>query len=279
MRTLPFVKPIDVTNTDGIFIDCRLASDNEPERRIWKMTVRTDSSRGEQVYQSQFQIPASNTTEIESGDGSWKRIKVPFDSFQLVRGPRLIIDGPKLNTTGGLFQIGMTMSKFLMRENTTTLENFRPGFFELQIERIGLFKNDPVALSSTPSSMQVDALSKKEAARKRPIIFRTILPVVKFLFSESAKRRKQAMKILMEKRDLSWFDAIMFAIKNRAKGSGMPSSILRSSGIIAVDAFRIAVKQLLKICLLLPLNLLRKTVLFVKKNIFRMEIKQLPAME
>lgn len=45
-RSKAFFDPINVTLSDGIFIDCRLASDKDTEKRIWKLTVRTDKARG-----------------------------------------------------------------------------------------------------------------------------------------------------------------------------------------------------------------------------------------
>ena len=66
---------------------------------------------------------------------------VPFDDFRMVRGPRLVPDGPRLDVSGGVYQIGMTLSKFRMAVDTTEIENFRPGYFELRIRRIGFYGN------------------------------------------------------------------------------------------------------------------------------------------
>lgn len=142
MRTLPFKETLDVSNQDGVYVNCKLASDDEPERRVWKLTVRTDTSRGEQVYQAMFDLAKA------SKDGSMTMVKVPFSSFQLVRGPRLVPDGPPLDTKGGLFQLGMTMSKFKIGEMTTELENFRPDFLickclKLDFTKMYLWKKVP----------------------------------------------------------------------------------------------------------------------------------------
>ena len=82
MRTLPFKETLDVSNQDGVYVNCKLASDDEPERRVWKLTVRTDTSRGEQVYQAMFDLAKA------SKDGSMTMVKVPFSSFQLVTESR-----------------------------------------------------------------------------------------------------------------------------------------------------------------------------------------------
>lgn len=275
MRTLPLVSPLNASLADGIFLDGRLASDDEPERRVWKMTVRTDNSRGEQVYQSQFEIPR--------GSDSFKRIEIPFDSFRLVRGPRLIVGGPPLNTTGGLYQIGMTMSKFLMNENTTMIENFRPGFFDLHLERIGFFSNDsPSTVSSTYSSkspITVQTLSKKDANKKRPLILKLLLPIAKLFFSEKANRRRSAMKILREKRGMSREKAIIYGIKSRAKARGLVASIFKTGSILSVDVVRAVAIQVLKVCFLLPIRVFRKAIRWIQKYVLRMKLKELPTLE
>jgi hypothetical protein len=95
MRTRPFREPLDASGSQGLFVDCRLASDDEPERRVWKITCRVDESRGEMVYQAAFPMPRG---------AEFSRVFVPFDDFQLVRGPRVVPGGPKLNVSNGIYQ-------------------------------------------------------------------------------------------------------------------------------------------------------------------------------
>lgn len=184
-RTLPFEQPLKVgSNSQGIYLRCRFTSDDEPQRRVWKLTTRTEASRGEQLYQATFEIQRSN---------EWQIVLVPFSSFAQVRGPRLIPDAPPLNTTGGLYQIGMTMSKFQMGANATEIPNFRPGFFELQLAEVGVYSSG--TSSSTikmPDDSGVDlgaatpvkTLSKEEVDKKRPVILKILSPVFKILFNE-----------------------------------------------------------------------------------------------
>jgi len=176
LRTLPFENSLNVADVDGFYLDVRLASDNEPERRAWKMTTRVKPDRGEQLYQSMFNFPQDADCQ------EWSRVKVPFSSFKLVRGPRMVPGGPPLDVTGGLYQIGMTMSKFGLAENTTEIENFRPGFFELQIKEIGVYKDqNDIKLDDlvTPK-----VLSKDEASKRRPLVVKLLLPVSKLFFTE-----------------------------------------------------------------------------------------------
>lgn len=264
MRSLPFTSPLNATGEEGVYLDCQLVSDDEAERRNWKMTVRTDSSRGEQVYQCEYDLQKAMDEAKEKGDddGGWARVLVPFDKFQQVRGPRLIPDGPPLNVTGGIFQIGMTLSKFVMGQNTTELENFRPGFFNLHIQRIGFYNNDNVAPVVKTSSNVPDTLSKKEAEKKRPLLLKMLLPVAKLFFSEKANRRKSAMRILREERNMSRGKAILFGIQSRKTSMGSFPSIIKTMGILSVDACRAVILSVLKIVLLYPLRVIG---MFVKK--------------
>lgn len=297
MRTLPFQdKPLlkeakDQENTDGLYLEVKLNSDDEPQRRMWKVTVRTDSSRGEMVYQAPFDLAAFAQVSKEKGE-EWTRVKVPFEEFQLVRGPRLIVDGPKLDLEGGIFQIGMTLSKFKIAVNTTVLEDFRAGYFELLIRQIGFYKDEVVeeasevegaegeesevteaveqtleqAVKQAVKEIEVpDTLSKKEAEKKRPLPLKLLLPIAKLLFSENANRRKSAMGILRNKRKMTRSQAILFGMKSRAKSIGWIPSIGKTVGILSVDSARAIVKNFLKVLFLLPLRLVGKVVLVVKK--------------
>jgi hypothetical protein len=175
MRTLAFEEPLQVgKNADGFYVDCRLTSDSEPERRVWKMTTRTERSRGEELYQAQFTLPKNNT------NGQWARIQIPFSNFRLVRGPRMVQGGTPLNTTGGIYQIGLSLSKFQLSQNTSEIENFRPGFFELQLKTIGVYSNSATSLQLS----EPNTLSPEEAKRRRPIIVKALSPVLNLLFSE-----------------------------------------------------------------------------------------------
>ena len=264
MRTLPFTVPLNATGYDGVYICCQLASDDEADRRMWKLTVRTDSSRGEQVYQSQFDLQKEIDAAKASG-GKWAEVKVPFDSFQLVRGPRLIPNGPRLDVSGGIYQIGMTLSKFKMAVNTTQLENFRDGFFEMRIKEIGFYEEGAqYAASDIPVP---DTLSKKEAESKRPLLLKMLLPVAKVFFSEQANRRRSAMRILREERGLSRGQAIRFGVRTRTKTLGLLPSLFKTGAILSIDSFRAVMLNILKIVLVYPLRLIGKTVRAVKKTL------------
>jgi hypothetical protein len=294
VRTLPFANnttggggaALNATDKEGIYMDCNLVSDDEAYRRVWKMTVRTDSSRGELVYQAEYDlqhaleeakrkaVKADSAEEEDAQSSSWARVRIPFDNFQQVRGPRLVPDGPKLDLSGGIYQIGMTLSKFKMARNTTELEEFRPGYFELRIRRIGFYqsdKNDNMVLpavmeESSSSNLVPDTLSKEEAAKKRPLLLKLLLPVAKLFFSEQANRRKSAMRILREERSMSRVRAILFGVQCRKKSvGGILPSIVETTRILSIDIFRAVIKNVFKVVLVFPLRLVGSLVTKVKK--------------
>lgn len=275
MRTLPFTTPLNATGQEGVYLDCNLVSDSEADRRIWKMTVRTDSSRGEMVYQSEYDLQQAldeaklKKSDANDDDGSWARVLVPFDKFQQVRGPRLVPDGPALNVTGGIFQIGMTLSKFQMAQNTTELDNFRPGFFDMHIQSIGFYNKESDSTTSTTaatSSNVPDTLTKKEAEKKRPVLLKLLLPLAKIFFSEKANRRKSAMRILREERNMTRPQAILFGCRMRKKSmGGAVPSIFKTMSILSIDVFRAVVKNALKVVLVYPLRAVGSLIRAVKQ--------------
>lgn len=258
-RTLPFEEPLQVNkNAEGLFVDCRLTSDDEPERRVWKVSTRTERSRGEELYQAEFELPKAPSDKTE-----WSRVQLPFNDFQKVRGARYVPDAEKMNVSSGIYQIGLTLSKFVLAQNMTELENFRAGFFELQIKSIGVyFPSEKQDVVSAPKT-----LSKEEMERKRPLALKLLLPAAKLFFSEQSQRRKSAMRILREKRGLSRARAILFGIGVRNSGkSNVFVSILQAIGIVGVDTFRFIVGKGLRYTIFLPLGLINRLRKIFKKS-------------
>jgi len=255
-RTNPFAEPLLTGDSDGLYVQCRLVSDDEPERRVWKLTTRTKPDRGELLYQAPFDFTSKDRE-------NWTTVKVPFDTFRFVRGPRMIPDGPPLDLSKGLYQIGMTMSKFAFGVNTTELENFRDGFFELQIKEIGLYKRitQEASQAATATATAVAApkvLTKVEAKKQRPLLLKVLLPLSKIFFSEQSQRRKSAMRILREERKLSPAAAIWWGFRSRAASFGVIPSLAKTISILLVDTFRKTIATALKIIFLYPIQLLRK---------------------
>lgn len=239
-RTMPFQEPLAVGDAKGLYLDCRFSSDDEPERRVFKISTRTERSRGEELYQSEFMVPAGQ---------EWTRIQIPFDDFQKVKMSTFVPDAEKMDVSEGIFQIGLTLSKFMLSQNMKELETFRPGYFELQVKSIGVYNTKEEAMS-TPETM-----SETEMKKNRPLIVKVILPLTKLFFSEQANRRKAAMQILREKRGLSRGSAIHYGIVVRSMKSGQFMSTMQAVAIVAIDSFRSVSGGLLKYGLLKPLKL------------------------
>lgn len=172
-RTNPFESALMVpTNATGLYVDMKLVSDDEPERRVWKVTTRTRPDRGEQLYQAPIAWTSSDCAEFT-------KYKVPFEAFQLVKGAKRITDGPPLNYTSGLFQLGMTLSKFALDGE---LKNFKDGVFQVLIREIGFYYEVTNENDVQSNNIKLDILSKAEAKKKRPVILKIMLPITKILF-------------------------------------------------------------------------------------------------
>jgi hypothetical protein len=197
-RTLPFKDgvPLRVVaenesddgtlSRDGFYLTVRMTSDNEPDRRVWKLSTRVENNpRTEQLYQSDFEVPKQDETSDGAFGNEWKTILLPFSGFRQVRGPRLMENAPAFDPSGGLYQVGMTLSKFQMATNMTEFQNFRPGYFELQIKEIGVYKAKGATSDAATSSIELPAtLTKKEADDNRPAALKILFPILKLFFNE-----------------------------------------------------------------------------------------------
>lgn len=267
IRTLPFAEPLNITDNkaQGFYLTCRLQSDNEPERRSWKMSTRTKPDRGEQLYQAKFTLgPTKDTTANE-----WSTVTVPFDQFRLVRGPRAVPNSPPLNVSGGIYQIGLTMSKFGIGENITEVENFRDGPFELQIKDIGIYSSSSSPASTSSVVAENVALpkiiTKEEAQKQRSLLLKLLLPIGKLFFSEQSQRRKVAMTFLTTKRNMSRIQAILFGLRSRAASVGWMRSLARTACILCTDSLRSVLFWAIRLIVVYPIKLLFFVVKTAKK--------------
>ena len=206
-RTLPFVEPLNLTGFSGLYITCALTSDQDADRRVWKVVLRTkDGTRGEVVYQAPFKINPRLS--------GLQRILVPFDAFKLVRGPRLVPNAPPVDSsaTGTIYQIGLTASKFEMSAVPKELPNFRSGYFQLDIGEIGAYARDEkaeVADAEAPASLSAD-----EKMAGQPVAVKTLRRVLNVFFNERLRRRGRASDMLAE-RGLTRRDRARFGFRVR----------------------------------------------------------------
>ena len=272
-----------------------MVSDNEPERRVWKLSTRTKPDRGERLYQAPFEItkrPSANmsTTPFNNDDDNemeWQTIRVPFDRFRLVRGPQVVTNGLPLNVSAGIYQLGMTMSQFVFAAATTTndshanttsttriettLPNFRDGYFELHIEEMGVYRtrtsNVTVKVEPDAALLPLNVLSKVETKEKRSVLVKALFVVAKLFFSEQSQRRKSTLRILRNKYNMTRYQAIVWGFQRRlissssriAKLQRIVSSMVETLSILMIDTIRSVLSLSIKLCLFYPLRLMTKT--------------------
>ena len=301
----------DDDDTGGFYIKCRLVSDNEPERRVWKLTTRTKPDRGELLYQAPFEIAKRGSIRSSSGTSrsssmfddvmsveqemiEWQTIHVPFDRFRLVRGPQVVENGPPLNVSAGIYQLGMTMSQFIFAADTPnqnnntantrtekTLPNFRDGYFELHIEEMGVYSttsNSKSSLAVQPESRPLKVLSKGETKEKRSVLLKVLFVVAKLFFSEQSQRRKSTLRILRNKYNMTRFQAIRWGFQRRLvqsesshvslfrKLQRIMSSTMETVSILSIDTIRSILSLSIKLFLFYPLRLVTTTLGLFKPN-------------
>ena len=276
VRTLPFREKLQVDFAEGLYVKCRLSSDKDTDKRVWKITTRTEESRGEQLYQAMFDIPPPLLDDDDDDDDNveWATVQIPFSNFTLVRGARKVKDGKPFDAENGIFQIGFTMSKFKIGENMTELEGFRPGFFELQFKEIGLYSRSPVELVGGDLPNTVNALSKAEALQKRPLMLKILSPIFKIVFlTEKQKRRQAAVKQLTEKRGMSRWRATRLGVKWRVKQQGLFKATFNLTRIVVGDALRLLLRSILRYGVFFPLRFFNQAIATVKKILKMSSVK------
>jgi hypothetical protein len=139
----------------------------------------------------------------------------------------------------------------------TEVENFRDGFFELQIKQIGVYRNQS---SLVPHSVSVPKVFTSEEAKKRaPILLKLLRPVGVLFFTEASQRRKVAMKLLRTKRTMSRGQAMLLGLRTRAASSGWISSLAKMTAILFADGMRSIGLVALRISVIYPVRVARKT--------------------
>lgn len=232
-RTRTFETPLNLSGAKGIYITCRLASDDDVARRAWKLALRTDASRGEVVYQAPFVPPPG---------GDLQTIYVPFSDFRLVRGPVAVPDAAPLTASGveAVYQLGFTASKFVIGERMTPLDGFRNGSFQLDIGELGAYAEGLDTASRARfegTAVAPAALPEAEARRRRPFVEKLLRPVFRALFSEERRRKKRAAKLLTERgASKIQLSSMGWRFKRNLRGYSLAGTLLRTSR----DAFAAA---------------------------------------
>ena len=254
-RSRPFLNgPINGSPFEGVYLRVRFISDDQPGRRTFKVTVRDDDTRGEFVHQAMFQV--------DKGGNDFQLVKVPFDSLLSVRGPVLNARGSPFDKSK-IFQVGVVISKFMISESMETIDDFRDGFFSMDVKDIGFYGGD--GGSGQPGELASETIAEGDAKRPMPVVI--LSPIFKLFFNEKSRRRRAAyLKLLERKRTRSStkFPRLSLtsnSFKSRCKSYGKASATMTYSKRFAADGVKFILGKALKVGVFYPV----KAVFKVKK--------------
>lgn len=256
MRLL--AEPLDLSLSDGIYLDCEaLPVGAPPSSRVWKMAIRTKQDRGEVVYQQAFTPPTAGR----------RTVRLPFDGFRLVRGPRLVPNVPPLSAAQAneTYQISLVVSKFEVSETGAALSNFEEGLFALRLFAVGTFASvaQGASLPTIPR-----ALTKEEQAAAAPPMLKILRPLLGIVFGESVRRRLAATKLL-DARGTTKLGRAKLAWAWRCAGKGgMVGAAYKTTTLLARD--------LVGAALSLPVKLLFRAVRLVSRTLKKLKRGKAP---
>lgn len=240
MRLL--AEPLDLSAFNGLYLDCD-ASDVDVKARVLKAALRTRQDRGEVVYQAAFK-PAGRGRET---------IRLPFNSFRLVRGPRLVPGVPPLTAsmTNETYQISLVISKFEVSDSGAALSTFREGPFSMRLFEVGAYSETQPTLG-TPLSLPT-ALTDKEQAAAQPALIKLLRPLLGLLFGETTRRRRAAT-LLLQSRGSGWLARAKLAFRWRMARGGVFGATWTTATVVGRDMAALAIS--------LPVRLLFRLVVF-----------------
>ena len=246
------------------------------------MTIRTGASRGEVVHSAEWQPRVGGST----GGPHF----VPFSDFRLVRGPRLVEGAPPLNASScaSVFGVGLTVSKFAAAgggDAMATVPDFRDGPFRVALFGVGAYGGSAATTSAAARRVPKPNL----LARSKPnspgnpvksngvilgLALACLRPVASLVFSEDARRRRQARKLLVTSgKCANALAARLYGqrVVKRARGLSKTQA--------ALAGLREAAKDALAFALSLPLRLAFRAIFGAARAIAKLRGKKpMPAL-
>jgi len=150
------------------------------------------------------------------------------------------------------------MSKFIVANNMTAMNDFWLGFFQMHVESMSLYRNEVDAIIEPT----IKILTEQEAKKRWPLLLKVLRLISNFFFSEQANRRKSVMKILIgQKEGRLRLCAILYGMRLRTKHnqfSGMIFYWIETFKIIGIDVIRTVLSTTLKFGLFYPLVFIRR---------------------
>jgi len=229
-RSRTFDTPLDLSAYDGLSIAAALESDADVERRTWKCTLRTQNNRGELVYQAFY------TPEVgDEGGAAPKATQIPWENFRLVRGPVVVPDVPPLSAEqcSAVYGVGLIMSRFGPQG---PMPDFRDGRFQLAIHALGVYSAaaaPPPAPLLTAATTDIDTANRGSTSALGLILG----PLIKLIFSERVRRRRQARLLLQRRFGFSSLRARAFGQRLKARRSAPLGEGARELAVDAAAAF------------------------------------------
>ena len=248
-------EPIDLSSSEGMYVEAELPKGGiDPSKRVWKMAVRTKQDRGEVVYQQAFTPPPA---------GGRQMIRLPFDGFRLVRGPRLVPGVPPLTPqqTNETYQVSIVVSKFTVSEDGSALPAFEEGPFALKLFSVGTYGGAAATATSATAVVPKPLSEAEQRAAASPLI-KLLRPLLGLLFGESNRRRAAATKLL-EARGSGAVARAKLGWGWRAATYGQLGALQRTSAVMLQTWFAAA--------LALPIRLLFKVVFFMARAVKRVQ--------
>ena len=166
-----------------------------------------------------------------------------------------------------LFQIGLTVSRFKMSDAMTALDDFRPGYFRLDVAEIGTYSGAAEDASSTDG---LPAVTAKPPA-PRSLVFR----ILSALFPLQSRRDAAAAKLLKARGLTALQRAKYWAARKRNSGKSRLS--IAFSG--AAHLLKVSIKSALLLSLKLTLFPLVKSINWMLKKLKGDKKKNMPKLE
>lgn len=199
-------------------------------------------------------------------------VYLPWESFRLVRGPVVVPDVPPLSAEEckAVFGLGLIMSRFGPQG---PMQDFRSGAFRLAIHGLDVYNASPAPDIAMPE--QLDSLTTTGAGTankgSRTLLTFLLAPILALVFSEAARRRRQARTLL--KKRYGWGMVKIRGFGQRLKRQHMSAMMAAQEGILQLSVDAISA------ILALPLRLLFMLSRQVGKVVRRLKgQKPLPSM-
>ena len=137
------------------------------------------------------------------------------------------------------------------------MEDFRAGYFDLHIQRIGFYKDAPTTVdvqqAGDPSNSDNLLMPWRMGTNPNSsVLVKLVSSVLRLVFSEQANRRRSAMTIWTQKRGLTRIQTMVLGIQIRRKRMGLFRSVFTTTCIVLSDLTRTVMAWVLRYAVFYP---------------------------